>query len=161
MFLRSSGRQICVCIRLNAIFSSKLSIILALCSTKMVCRGSQKIQVVKNYRIPKTIKDVRAFLGLTNFFRKCVRNYATLCSPLYDLLQKDVKFCWTDTEENAFEALKQALTNAPVLALPNLQKDFILTCDASDIAISYNLSQIFDGQERIVSFGGRGLRDSE
>jgi len=109
----------------------------------------------------KDKKDVRSFLGMTNFFRRYIKDYSEICHPLYRLLQKDVEFQWTEAKETAFQTLKNALCNPPILALPDLDQEFILTCDASNISISYNLSTIKNGKERFISFGGRGLHATE
>jgi len=102
----------------------------------------EKTAIIRNYPTPKKIKDIRAFLGMTNFFRRYIKNYANLCYPLYRLLKKDVPFLWTDKEEQSFNALKNALSSPPILALPDLTQEMILTTDVSDLSVSYNLSMI-------------------
>ena len=119
----------------------------------------QKIAIVQHYPRPKRVKDVRAFLGLTNYFRRYIPNYADVCYFLYRLLKADIQFIWSDTAEQLFQTLKKALCEAPVLALPSLSQEMVLTTDASDKSIFYNLSMIKDGQERIISYGGRGLNN--
>jgi len=104
---------------------------------------------------------VRAFLGLTNYFRRYIPNYADVCYSLYRLLRADIQFIWSDAAEKSFQTLKKTLCEAPVLALPNLSQEMVLTTDASDKSICYSLSMIKDGQERIISYGGRGLRPAE
>ena len=101
----------------------------------------EKVEVVKSIPLPKSQHDVHAFLGLTNYYRKHVRNYVKIASPLNKLLSKDVPFKWTDDSDKAFQLLKDMLTSAPILAFPDMTKPLILTCDASDSALSYNLSQ--------------------
>ena len=104
---------------------------------------------------------MRAFLGLTNCFRRYIPNYADVCYPLYRLLKANIKFIWSDEAKHLFQALKKALCEAPVLALPDLSHEMVLTTDASDKSICCNLSMIKDGQERIISYGKRGLRSAE
>ena len=78
------------------------------------------------------------------------------------LLKRDAKFVWNTVHQNEFDFLKDALTSAPILAFPNMQKPFILTTDACMTGISFILSQLDDqGREHVISFGGRGLRKSE
>ena len=84
-----------------------------------------------------------------------------MCYPLYRLLKKDVLFSWTDKEEQSFNALKNALSNPPILAIPDLTQEMILTTDASDLSVSYNLSMLQEGQEKIISYGGRSLKPVE
>ena len=121
-----------------------------------------KITAVTEFPTPKRQKDVRSFLGLTNYYRKFVKDYAKIADPLNQLLKKDEPFNWTDQCQNAFDVLKTALTTAPILAYPNFHKQFILSTDASNTAISFILSQLDnENRERVIYYGGRGLRPRE
>ncbi|CAC5371569.1 unnamed protein product [Mytilus coruscus] len=121
-----------------------------------------KINIVKNYPRPKNQHEVRQFLGLCNYYRRFVKDYAKITVPLNNLLQKDKEYVWTDKCQISFENLKQALTTAPVLSYPDMSKPFILTCDASDSAIGYILGQLDEnGKERVISYSGRALRNNE
>ncbi|MCH91211.1 hypothetical protein A2U01_0012137, partial [Trifolium medium] len=99
-----------------------------------------KIQAILDWPSPKTIKGLRGFLGLSGFYRKFVQGYATLALPLTQLLRKDA-FRWTQEEQVALDALKQALASAPVLALPNFDEPFIVQTDASGKAMGAVLLQ--------------------
>ena len=126
-----------------------------------VTADPRKIAIVKNYPQPTCVKDVRSFLGATNFFRKCIPNYADKAHGLTKLLRKDVPFSWKQEQEESFTSLKTALTTAPVMAIPRPSEPLILACDASNMSISYNLFQKIDGLERIIEYGGRGLKKAE
>ncbi|CAG2239543.1 unnamed protein product [Mytilus edulis] len=121
-----------------------------------------KITIVKNYPRPKNQTEVRQFLGLCNYYRRFVKDYAKITVPLNNLLQKDKEYVWTDKCQISFESLQQALTTAPVLSYPDMSKPFILTCDASGSAIGYILGQLDEnGKERVISYSGRALRNNE
>ena len=92
-----------------------------------------KIEVVKNWPVPKDATQVRQFVGLTNYFRKFIKNYSSIAAPLMDLTRKGIDFAasWTDIHTVAFEELKTALTTSPVLVLPDFTKPFELVSDAS------------------------------
>jgi len=83
-----------------------------------------KIQTIKQWAVPTSIKQPRAFLGLASYYRKFIRNFAMLVTPLTDFLKKDT-FHWSTKSQQAFDSLKTTLTHAPVLALPNFAKPFI------------------------------------
>jgi len=126
-------------------------------SAEGVQADPRKTAVVRNYPRPKSIKDVRSFLGLGNYFRRMIPNYADKAFALTKLLRKDTKFYWGKDQETSFQSLKDALINPPVMSLPDFDAEMILTCDASNISISFNLSQKINGQEHIIEYGARGF----
>jgi len=121
-----------------------------------------KIIIVKEFPTPMTQKQVRSFIGLGNYYRRFVRNFSQITAPLRELLKEDSEFKWTGECQKSFEALKEALTTAPVLVLPRFDKPFMLTTDASTTGLAYILSQRDEyGREQVVSYGGRGVRPAE
>ena len=122
----------------------------------------EKVASVLSYPRPKSPKDVRAYLGLCNYYRLFVKGFAEIARPLNKLLGKDVKFEWTDDCKHSFNQLKKALTEGPILVFPNLSKKFFLYVDASNQAISYILGQEDDkNREQVVSYGGPSLNKTE
>ena len=91
---------------------------------------SDKVLAVVDWPVPPTVRAVRGFLGLAGYYRKFIRDFGTIAAPLTVLLKKD-GFLWTPAATIAFEALKKALTTAPVLQLPDFAVSFIVECDAS------------------------------
>ncbi len=114
------------------------------------------IQAVADWPVPTSTKDVERFLGLVNYHRSFIKDYARIAIPLYQLTGKQ-PFHWDGDQEEAFSALKKALTSAPVLGLPNRADDFVLDTDASNYAIGAQLSQMQDGVERVVAYGSFAL----
>ena len=100
-----------------------------------------KIKDVVNWPTPRNVTDVRAYLGLTGFYRKWVRGYAQIASPLTRLLEKNRDFVWTTECETAFTTLRDKLLSSDVLAFPKDEGMYILDCDASGVGIGGVLSQ--------------------
>ncbi|CAC5403419.1 Retrovirus-related Pol polyprotein from transposon gypsy,Retrovirus-related Pol polyprotein from transposon 297,Retrovirus-related Pol polyprotein from transposon 17.6 [Mytilus coruscus] len=116
---------------------------------------------VNNFQTPKNAKQVKSFLGMANYYRKFVKDYACIATPLTSLLKKNMKFNWTLECQRAFDTLKNALTSAPILVFPEFDKPFILSTDASEYSMGYVLSQIQNGVEHSIAYGGRSLLGSE
>jgi len=93
-----------------------------------------KLEGIKNWPSPMTMKQVRSFLGFENFYRKFIGHYADIARPLNDLMKKDLMRNWTDACEEVFEKLKEEFQKAPVLLMPDLTKPFIIESDASKFA---------------------------
>ena len=131
-------------------------------SPEGIAVDEDKVKVVRTYPTPRTVRDVRAWLGYSGYYRRFVKGYSKIAAPLHELLKKENEFNWTKQCDDAFEQLRQALMTAPVLAFPDMSKEFILNTDASTEAIGFVLSQIGDDNlEHPIAYNGRALRGSE
>jgi len=104
-----------------------------------------KSEVVKEWPVPKTIRDVRAFLGIAVYYRRFVPNLACIAGPLHSMVGKGKRFSWTPEAQQSFDQLKLALTSPPVLAMPTDEGEFVLDTDASEFAIGAVLCQVQGG----------------
>lgn len=121
-----------------------------------------KTEKVAQWPIPKTRKEVQQFLGLANYYRRFVKDFATIAKPLHRLTEKTAKFEWTSECQTAFEEIRQRLVTAPILAFPDYERVFILDTDASDTGIGAVLSQVQeDGSERVIAYASRVLTKPE
>ena len=122
-----------------------------------------KILAIKNYDRPKCIKQLRSFLGLTNYYRKFIENYTKYSKNLEKLCgSNQKKLVWTDECEIAFQSLKNSLISTPILAYPDFSKQFILDTDASFDRIGAVLSQKdSSGNEKVIAYGSKAMNAHE
>jgi len=124
----------------------------------------KKVQAVRDYPTPSSKKDIRAFLGLTGYYRKFIPHFATLAAPLSDLTRKcqPEKIKWNSSCEEAFQKLKAALQESPIIKVAEPDLPFILQTDASDRGIGAVLSQKdTEGIEHPVAYASRKLFQRE
>ncbi len=101
-----------------------------------------KVEAIRTWPTPSTIKELQRFLGFSNFYRRFIQNYSTITSPLTSLLRNKPKsLSWSPAATEAFEGLQEAFTSAPILVHPDPQKPFIVEVDASTSGVGAVLSQ--------------------
>ena len=120
-----------------------------------------KIKAVQEFPVPRNAKDIKSFLGLASYYRRFIPDFSKHAKPLTNLLKKDVPFNWTNAQQLGFEQLKEKLVTAPILIYPDFSKPFVLTCDASNYAISAILSQGEIGKDRPIAYASRTLNKAE
>ena len=122
----------------------------------------KKVKGVLEWPMPKCIKDIQKFLGLANYYRQFIEEFATVARPLHNLVKKDKKWEWTEREEKVFKELKEKFTKEPVLAAPNIDKKMRMEIDASDYAMGgVLLMECKDGLWRLVVFLSKSLNETK
>ncbi|GFU78892.1 retrovirus-related Pol polyprotein from transposon 297 [Trichonephila clavipes] len=116
-----------------------------------------KVQAIVEMKPPHNSKEVSKFLGMSQWYAKFIKNYADICEPLYNLKRKLKRFIWSIEAQKAFDAVKAAITKAPVLKFPDFKKPFELFTDASSIGVGAVLNQ----EQRPVVFASRTLSAAE
>mgnify|MGYP003703194341 CR=1 FL=1 len=91
-----------------------------MCFWVVKCGLTKKVEDIKNRRAPRDITELRAFLGMTGYYRCFIKGYGAICKPLHNLLKKG-GFQWGAEQEQAFQELKQKLITSPILALPDFE----------------------------------------
>ncbi|KAG8479786.1 hypothetical protein CXB51_029317 [Gossypium anomalum] len=116
-----------------------------------------KISAIVNWSPPKNVSEVRSFLGLAGYYQRFVQGFSMIASPMTRLLQKDVKFEWTDECQQSFNRLKDLLTKAPVLVQPEPGKEFVIYSDASLNGLGCVLMQ----EGKVIAYASRQLKPHE
>ena len=103
----------------------------------------EKVKAILGWPRPQSTHNIRSFLGLVSYYRKLIHGFSQLANPLTDLTRDKVVWQWGDADQNSFLALKAAKATVPVLHLPDFERQFVVTTDASDVAIGAILEQDF------------------
>ena len=130
-------------------------------SSKGMEVDKSKIDLIANLPIPKTVRDVRSFLGHAGFYRRFIKDFSSISRPLCNLLQKDVEFKWTEACQEAFTKLKGMLTTAPIMQPPDWSMPFELMCDSSDYAIGAVFGQRKDKKPYVIYYASRTLNSAQ
>ncbi|KAM2626472.1 hypothetical protein TB2_000046 [Malus domestica] len=120
-----------------------------------------KIDLVRYLPSPTSVREVRSFLGHAGFYRRFIKDFSKISTPLCRLLQKDVTFDFNEECEKAFKHLKEMLTSAPIIRPPDWSIPFELMCDASDYALGAVLGQRKDKQPHVIYYASRTLIDAQ
>jgi hypothetical protein len=116
-----------------------------------------KVEDVLKWEPPRTVKEIRSFLGLAMYYLRLIEGFSKIVKPLTILLEKDRGFKWIDACQDSFEELKRRLTTAPVLVMLDLQKGFDIYCDASRQSLGCVLMQ----EGHVIAYASRQLRKHE
>ena len=106
---------------------------------------AEKVETVCNWPTPQRLTELRSFVGLCSYYKRFILGFADIAAPLHVLQRKNIRFEWTQEQEDAFNELKTRLTTAFVLGMPRDEGVFYLDTDASDVGLGVVLSQGQDG----------------
>ena len=126
-------------------------------SSSGVSLDPDKLETIRSFPTPTTVKDIHSFLGLCNYYRQFVAGFAKIASPLNHLTRKGVVFEWCSECEAAFQMLKSRLCSPLILAYPDFIRPFHHYTDVSKSTIGFILGQVVDGKEHVIAYGGREL----
>jgi len=100
----------------------------------------EKVERVLNWLVPRNVKEVQKFLGLANYYRRFIKDFAKIAAPLHVLVRKKQKWKWEKEQEEVFGRLKRAFTTESVLAIPDIDREMRVEADASDYTMGGVLS---------------------
>ena len=126
-------------------------------STSSVSVDPRKVEVVMSWEKPKSVFEIRSFLGLAGYYRRFIEDFSRLAAPMTRLTRKEVKFVWDDSCERAFQELKRRLTLAPILIVPERGQRYTVYCDVSKDRLGCVLMQ----SGKVVAYGSRQLKNHE
>nr|XP_022906843.1 uncharacterized protein LOC111418530 [Onthophagus taurus] len=117
----------------------------------------EKVSAILEIPTPRKVKEVRRMLGVASWYRRFVPNFSTIIAPLSNLLRKNQKFIWSEACEKSWTQVKENLITAPVLSCPDFREEFSMQTDASDYGLGAVLSQVIEGEERVIAYLSRSL----
>uniref|UniRef100_A0A1Y1K180 RNA-directed DNA polymerase n=2 Tax=Photinus pyralis TaxID=7054 RepID=A0A1Y1K180_PHOPY len=124
----------------------------------------QKVEAISLYPKPKTVTDIKRFIGMCSWYRRFVYNFSTVIAPLSNLIKGKTKkqvVSWTREAEESFARIKSLLTSTPILSSPDFSKPFSLQCDASDFGLGCVLTQGDNDEETVIAYASRTLNKAE
>lgn len=130
-------------------------------SAEGIATDPEKVSAVATWPCPKSKKQVRSFLGFCSYYRKFIKGFSLIAKPLFGLTEEGRKFQWTTECQTAFDRLKEIFISPPVLSFPFGTGEFILDTDASNHGIGAVLSQVQDGEEKIIAYFSRVFSKQE
>ena len=121
------------------------------CSKQGVQPDSSKIKAIMEWEPPKSVTEIRSFLGLAGYYRRFVKDFFLIAKSLTNLLSKNVAFQWTDACQQSFDELKHRLTSGPILALPSGEGGYVVFVDASGNGLGCVLMQ----NGKVIAYASR------
>lgn len=159
---RLSDNNLTVNVSKARLFCNEISFLGNVIKNNTVTIDQDRTVNVRRFPPPKTVRQVMQYLGMTGFFSKYIKDYASICEPLYKLKRKNVKFVWSPECQSAFETLKNCITNPPVLQLADFNKPFVLMTDASNNAAGGCLMQENDKGDLLpIAYYSKKFTESE
>jgi hypothetical protein len=126
-------------------------------SKEGIAVNPSKVASVLEWEAPKNVKQIRGFLEMVGYYRRFIEGLSKIAGPMTKLLRKNTPFVWSEECEASFQTLKEKLTTAPVLAIPETGKDYAVYCDASKNGLGCVLMQ----DRKVIAYGSRQLRPHE
>jgi len=161
VFLRLRAANLKINPKKCVLFSKSVKYLGHVISAEGVATDPEKVVAVRDWPTPHNKKQLRSFLGFSSYYRKFVKGFSTIAKPLYALTENQTKYLWDEKCQNAFDNLKRLLTSTSILSFPKGYGEFVLDTDASNIGVGAVLSQVQEGEERVIAYFSRVLSKTE
>jgi hypothetical protein len=143
-------------------FCTEISFLGHLIKENTITIDPERTASIRNFPVPKTVKQVRQFTGMCSYWLRYIPNYAEICAPLHQLKRKGVKFKWSEQCQKSFEKLKEIISNPPVLHLADFTKPFVVQTDASTVGAGGILLQYNDNQDLMpIAYYSKKFNEAE
>jgi len=126
-----------------------------------IAMQDEKIAAIRDWPPCRNVTEVKAFMRLSGYYRRFVKDFSLVASPLYGLTKKGIEFVWTNECQEAFEELKRRLVSGPILALPKNEGMYVLDTYASDFGLGAVLSQQQPEGDKVIAYASRTLTKAE
>lgn len=143
------------------LFKKEIKFLGHIVSESGISTDPDKISAIADWPVPRSVKEMRSFLGLCSYGRRFVREFAKIARPRHALCENNSKFLWSADCQTSFDQLKQNMTESPILSYPLPDISFILDTDASDKAVGSVLSQVQDGSEKVIAYMSKAVNKHE
>ena len=148
------------------LFSKEVEYLGHIISGEGVKTDPKKVEAVKNWHSPRTVRQVRSFLGMINYYSRFIYNLAEVAAPLHGITGRNAKFKWEDEQYESFIKLKEKLITAPIMSYPRKEGMFILDTDASDRCMGACLSQMQmnefgEDEEKVIAYASKKFKPRE
>ena len=141
------------------IFKNELKYLGHVINQEGIKTDPDKIESIKNIKIPRNVKELRSYLGLVGYYRRFVKDFSTIAKPLFHLTKTNIEYKWSELQDKAFKTLNQNLIKSPILRYPDYEKEFIITTDASKDGLGAILSQLdIHNKEYVISYASKSLQ---
>jgi hypothetical protein len=142
-------------------FKKSLSFLGHVVGENGISMEKDKVKAIQEWPVPTSVTGVRSFLGLAGYYRRFVKNFSQIAMPLTELLKTENKFQWGEPQQTAFSLLKNAISSAPVLTIPDVSLPYVVTTDASGFAVGATLSQDQENGLQPIAFISHKMNDHE
>ena len=142
-------------------FQQQVSFLGHVVSEEGIMTDPEKIRKMRECPSPRNVHEVRSVVGLFSYYRRFIPHFSEIVKPLVKLTEKNQPFVWSETQEFAFQELKRRMMETPILVHPRMDGEFILDTDASNEGIGAVLSQLQDGEERVIAYASKALTKPE